>query len=152
MHFEGKQTINAPIQTVWTYFMDPEKLAQCAPGFKSMETLEPDHYKATLAVGIGAVRSTFTLDVKRVDVRELAHIGMQAHGSAAGSGVDMRSGIDLNAESENVTSMQWTADVNVSGMIASVGARLMEGTAQKLTAQFFDCLRRSLEAPANAGS
>ena len=63
MHFEGDQTINAPIESVWAYFMDPNKVAQCAPGLKSMEVLGPDHFKPTLSVGIGPVKATFILDV-----------------------------------------------------------------------------------------
>ncbi|TMB85984.1 MAG: carbon monoxide dehydrogenase, partial [Chloroflexi bacterium] len=36
---------------------------------------------------------------------------------------------------------------NVSGTIASVGARLLQGTAEKLTGQFFSCLKTRLQAP-----
>jgi carbon monoxide dehydrogenase subunit G len=35
--------------------------------------------------------------------------------------------------------------VNISGTLASVGARLIEGTANKLVAQTFDCIRAKLE-------
>jgi uncharacterized protein len=34
----------------------------------------------------------------------------------------------------------------VSGTIASVGARLLQGTAERLTGQFFDCLKTKLQA------
>jgi carbon monoxide dehydrogenase subunit G len=152
MHFEGEQTIQAPITAVWAFFMDPNKVAECAPGFKSMQILAPDHFKPTLAVGVGAVKATFTLDVTLVDLREPTHAAMQGRGSAAGSGVDMRSAMDLSPESDTVTRMRWTADVNVSGTIASVGARLLEGTAHKLTNKFFDCFRQKVEAPASAPS
>lgn len=152
MHFEGKQTINAPIQAVWAYFMTPDKVAACAPGFQSMEVLGPDHFKPKLSVGIGAVKATFTLDVTLVDVQEPTHMGMQARGVAVGSAVDMRSAMALASASDTTTSMNWTADVNVSGTIASVGARLMEGTANKLTARFFDCLRQKLETPSTAAT
>jgi carbon monoxide dehydrogenase subunit G len=152
MHFEGKQTINVPIETVWSYFMNPNKVAECAPGFRSMEILGPDHFKPTLAVGIGAIKATFTLDVATVDKQEPSHLGMTARGVAAGSAVDMRSAMDLVAESSTTTTMRWTADVNVSGTIASVGGRLLEGTANKLTARFFDCLRQKLEAPSTAAT
>ena len=52
------------------------------------------------------------------------------------------------------TQMDWTATVVVSGTIASVGARLLQGTAQRLTGQFFDCLKTTLQAPdtVNTGS
>jgi carbon monoxide dehydrogenase subunit G len=43
--------------------------------------------------------------------------------------------------------MDWKATVVVSGTIASVGARLLQGTAERLTGQFFDCLKTKLQAP-----
>ncbi len=58
--------------------------------------------------------------------------------------------MELKPNLGDVTQMDWTADVNVSGTIASVGARLMEGTAKKMTAQFFDCVRQKVEAPEEA--
>lgn len=146
MHFTGQQSIKSPIETVWAFFMDPNKVAECAPGFKSMEILSPDHFKPTLAVGVGAVKATFTLDVYLVDLQQPSHAGMTGRGSAVGSAVDMKAGLDLKPENDTVTHMDWTADVNVSGTLASMGSRLLEGTAQKLTARFFDCLRQKLEA------
>jgi carbon monoxide dehydrogenase subunit G len=147
MHFDGVQNIKAPVAEVWRFVLDPNKVAECAPGFKKMEILGPDHFKPTLAVGIGAVKATFTLDVQLEDVREQEHAAMHGRGNAAGSAIDMKAAMDLKALSESETQMSWVADVNVSGTLASVGARLMEGTAHRLTAQFFDCFRQKLEAP-----
>lgn len=152
MHFEGKQSINAPIETVWAYITDPDKVAACAPGFISMEKLGPDHFKPKVGVGIGAVKATFTLDVTLEDLREPSHAVAHAHGVAAGSAVDVSGAMDLTAESETVTTMSWAADVTVSGTIASVGARLLEGTAHKLTDRFFACMRRQVELPASTPS
>ncbi len=50
------------------------------------------------------------------------------------------------------TRMDWTAQVTVSGTIASVGARLLHQTAEKLTGQFFDCLRTKLQTAETAGA
>jgi carbon monoxide dehydrogenase subunit G len=36
--------------------------------------------------------------------------------------------------------------VSISGTIASVGARLIEGTTNRLIGQTFDCVRARLEA------
>ena len=146
MHFEGLQQIKAPAQKVWQFVLDPYKVAECAPGFKSMDILGPDHFKPTLSVGIGAVKATFTLDVTLEDIREPDHAAMRGRGSAAGSAIDMKAAMDLTALSETETQMKWVADVNVSGTLASVGARLMEGTAQRLTSKFFECFREKLEA------
>ena len=55
--------------------------------------------------------------------------------------------MDLKALDADQTTMDWKATVVVSGTLASVGARLMQGTAEKLTGQFFDCLKTKLQAP-----
>jgi carbon monoxide dehydrogenase subunit G len=152
MHFEGTQVVNAPIEKVWAHILDPNKVAECAPGFKTMEILGPDHFKPTIAVGVGAVKATFTLDVHLVEVTPTSHAAMTGRGQAVGSGVDMRAEMNLSPASDTTTTMAWTADVNVSGTIASMGARLLEGTANKLTARFFDCIRQKLEAPVSVAS
>jgi len=152
MHFEGKEKVNAPIEAVWGFFMDPNKVAGCAPGYQSMEVLSPDHFKPKVGVGIGAVKATFTLDVMLTDLQAPNHAVVKGHGVAAGSAVDLTGTLNLAAESETVTNMDWIADVNISGTIASVGARLMEGTARKLTGRFFDCMRQKVETPSGAAS
>jgi carbon monoxide dehydrogenase subunit G len=146
VHFTGTQEIKAPKERVFAFVLDPNKVAECAPGFKTMEILGPDHFKPTLAIGIGAIKATFTLDVTLEDVRPTDHAAMRGRGSAAGSAVDMSAAMDLTAVSDSETKMDWVADVNVSGTLASVGARMMEGVAHKLTAQFFDCFQQKIEA------
>lgn len=152
MHFEGQQSINAPIQTVWSFLTDPHSVAACTPGFISMEILSPTHFKPTVGVGIGAVKAKFTLDVTMEDVREPFHATAVAKGNAGGSAAEVRGGMDLAVVSDSVTDMRWAADVNVMGTIATVGARLLEGTAQKLTTRFFECFKQKLEAPPAANA
>ena len=42
--------------------------------------------------------------------------------------------------------MDWAAYILIGGTIATVGARLIEGTAEKLIAQTFECIRTTLES------
>ena len=146
MHFTGTQQIKAPKERVFQFVLNANKVAECAPGFKTMEILGPDHFKPTLSVGVGVVRATFTLDVQLEDVREPDHAAMRGRGAAGGSAVDMKAAMDLTTISETETRMDWTADVNVSGTLASVGARMLEGVAHTLTGQFFDCFQQKIEA------
>jgi uncharacterized protein len=148
MHFEGTQQIKASQRAVFAFLVDPNKVASCAPGFISMEILAPDHFKPTIGIGVGAVKAKFALDVQLQDVREPAHAAMKGHGVAAGSAVDMVASVDLSPVSDVETTMTWVADVAVSGTIASVGARLLDSTAQKQITKFFDCFRQKLEQPA----
>ncbi len=147
MHFDGSQQIKASKEAVFSFLLDPNKVAGCAPGFISMDILAPDHFKPTLGIGVGAVKAKFTLDVQLQNIREPDHGEVKAHGVAAGSAVDLVAVVDLNSVSDAETTMNWVADVTVSGTIASVGARLLESTAHKQIAKFFDCFKQKLETP-----
>ena len=146
MEFSGTQTITAPIEKVWAYLMDVNKVAACAPGFQSLETLGEERWKAVVGVGIGAVKAKFTLDVTRPEMQEPSRMLVKGRGKAPGSAVDMSGDMQLTALESGETRMDWKASVVVSGTIASVGARLLQGTAERLTGQFFDCLKTSLQA------
>src|SRR6266436_7236042 len=145
MEFSGTQTIAAPIENVWAFLLDVNNVASCAPGFQSLEVLEEEHWKAVVAVGVGAVKARFTLDVTRPEKEEPTHMIVKARGKAPGSAVDMIGDMHLTSLDSDQTRMDWTANVVVSGTIASVGARLLQGTAERLTGQFFDCLRTTLQ-------
>ena len=154
MEFSGTQTIAAPIETVWAFLMDVNKVAACAPGFQSLEVLGDEHWKAVVAVGIGAVKAKFTLDVTRPEMEEPTHMVVKGRGKAPGSAVEMSGDMMLTSLNDAETQMDWKASVVVSGTIASVGARLLQGTAERLTGQFFACLKTTLQAPntVNTGS
>ena len=148
MEFSGIQTIAAPIEKVWAFLMDVNNVASCAPGFQSLEVLGEEHWKAVVAVGVGAVKAKFTMDVTRDELQEPEHMLIKGRGKAPGSAVDMTGHMHLSTLDSDETQMDWTATVVVSGTIASVGARLLQGTAERLTGQFFDCLKTTLQAPA----
>src|SRR5215472_9403531 len=153
MEFSGTQTVAAPIEKVWAFLFDVNNVAACAPGFQSLEVLGEEHWKAVVAVGVGAVKAKFTLDVTRPEMQEPEHMTMKGRGKAPGSAVDLSGDMHLTPLDEGTTQMDWKAAVVVSGTIASVGSRLLQGTAERLTGQFFDCLKTKLQTPdtANAG-
>ena len=70
---------------------------------------------------------------------------IKAHGQAPGSAVDADAQMRLSDGADGGTTMDWSADVNIAGTIASVGARLIEGTAHKMIGQTFDCMKSKLE-------
>lgn len=155
MEFSGSQSIAAPIEKVWAFLLDVNNVASCAPGFQSLEVLEDEHWKAIVAVGIGPIKAKFTLDVTRPEMHEPEEMMVKGRGKAPGSAVDMFGDMHLISLNESETQMDWKAQVIVSGTIASVGARLMQNTAERLTGQFFDCLKSKLQtadAAASTGS
>jgi carbon monoxide dehydrogenase subunit G len=151
MEFSGTQTMNAPLENVWAYLFDVNKVAECAPGFQSLEVLGDEHWKAVISVGVGPVKAKFTLDVSR-EMQEPEYMMVKGRGKAPGSAVELIGHMNLAAIDADRTRMDWSAHVIVSGTIASVGARLLAGTAEKLTAQFFACIQTKLHESEAAAS
>lgn len=150
MEFAGTQTMAAPLQKVWEFLMDVNNVAECAPGFQSLEVLGDEHWKATVNVGIGPVKAKFVLDVTRPEIQAPERMMVKGRGKAPGSAVDLSGDMHLTPLSENETQMDWKANVVVSGTLASVGARLINGAADRLTAQFFETMKKKILASSEA--
>ncbi|MFN8521213.1 MAG: carbon monoxide dehydrogenase subunit G [Chloroflexota bacterium] len=146
MHFEGSVPIKADRTTVWAFVNDPTKVASCGPGVERVEVIDDSHFKVTAKVGIGIIRATFVVDVTRAEERAPDFASLTASGKAPGSAVDGTARMELSDGPDGTTTMGWSADVTIHGKLASVGARLIEGTAKKLIGQTFDCIRAKVEA------
>jgi carbon monoxide dehydrogenase subunit G len=147
MHFEGHVPIKASREKVWAFVTDPEQVGPCGPGVEKIEVVDATHFKATAKVGIGFISARFNVDMNFAELQPPDKAVIKAHGQAPGSAVDANAEMTLSdGEAVGTTVMDWTAEVNLSGTLASVGARLIEGTATKMIGQTFECMRAKLEA------
>jgi carbon monoxide dehydrogenase subunit G len=145
MHFEGSVDIAAPRDKVWAFVIDPNQVGQCGPGVESIEVIDDTHFKATAKVGVGFISARFVVNMEMAELTPPDAATIKAHGQAPGSAVDAHAEMRLSDSAGGGTTMDWSADVNLSGTLASVGARMIEGTAQKMIGQTFDCMKSKLE-------
>lgn len=148
LQFTGAPEIRAGRTQVWQRLLDPKFVAQSAPGVESVETIDARHFKVISAFGVGAVKVRFTLNVELTDVVEPERATMRARGKAPGSNVDVVATVRIEDAGPGGVRLDWTAESEVSGTVASVGARLLEGTARKLTEQFWTDFARRVQADA----
>jgi len=148
MRFEGSVSIRAPRERVWAFVTDPDQVGPCGPGVEKIEVIDATHFKATAKVGIGFISARFVVNMEFAEQQPPDRATIKAHGQAPGSAVDATAEMHLSDGADGSTVMDWSADVNIAGTLASVGARLIEGTANKMIGQTFECMRTRLEAPA----
>ena len=146
MRFEGTVQIAAPRERVWAFVTDPDQVGQCGPGVERIEVIDDTHFKAAAKVGVGFINARFNVDMEFAELTPPEAATIKAHGQAPGSAVDATAEMHLSDGPDGSTVMDWTADVNLSGTLASVGARLIEGTADKMIGQTFECMKTKLEA------
>ena len=146
MQFSGSVDIKAPRDKVWAFVIDPNQVGSCGPGVESIEVVDDTHFRAKAKVGIGFISARFNVTMEFAEQEPPDRALIKAHGQAPGSAVDATAEMHLSDGPDGTTVMDWTADVNLSGTLASVGARLIEGTADKMIGQTFDCMKTKLEA------
>ena len=146
LEFTGSSEITASREKVWQRLMDPNFIAAFGPGVESVEAVDPTHFTVVSGIGVGALKVKFKLDVELSDVIPPERVRMTARGRAPGSAVDVASNVWLSEAGDGRTRLDWAATSTLSGAVASVGARFLEGTARRLTEQFWNDFARRVSA------
>lgn len=153
MLIKGEVTIRAPRKKVWDFLTDPDQIGQCAPGVEKIEMIEPlKRYRGIVSVGLGAVKARFSGEVEVMELEEPNYAKIKAHGSASGSVADAVSEMRLSDGPDDSTVLNWTADVTVSGQLASLASRLMVPVSQKLAQVFYEQVRKKIETENTAAA
>jgi carbon monoxide dehydrogenase subunit G len=146
VHFEGKVNIKASRPDVWAFLTDAESVSQCMPGLESIEIITPSKkFRAIGALGLGTVKIKMNTDVEWLELDAPNRATMKMNGTAPGSSIDVASEMQLADGPDGSTDMDWSAEVKIHGTIASLAARLMKPVTQKMTGQFFGCVKKKIE-------
>jgi uncharacterized protein len=149
MVLKGNVSIRAPRKQVWDFLTDPNQLGLCVPGVEKIEIIEPNKkYRGVVSIGLGGVKARFNGDVDVLELDEPNRAKLKAHGTATGTAADLLSEMSLSDGVNGSTLVNWTADVNVSGQLASLASRLMIPVSQKLSDQFYNEVRKRIEQKA----
>jgi uncharacterized protein len=136
MKLEGAYEVPAPREKVWDAFLDPALLKQAIPGCEKLEATGPDEYNATMKIGVGGVKGTFEGKVKLTDKHPPDSYRMAVEGSGGPGFIRGETLISLT-DNGTGTRVSYTADVQVGGLIASVGQRLLGGVSKMMADKFF---------------
>lgn len=144
MKIEGSHDIPAPRQKVWDAFFDPERLRQAMPGCEKLEAIGSDEFRATMKIGVGAVKGTFEGKVRLSDKHPPDSYRMAVEGSGGPGFVRGETVITLS-DIEGGTRVSYTADVQIGGLIAGVGQRMLGGVSKMMADQFFNNMSELLQ-------
>ena len=145
MKIEGSSELPIPRQRVWEAFLDPDTLVHAIPGCEKLEQIGEGQYKATMKVGVGPVKGTFEGKVRLYDLEPPDRYHMAVEGTGAPGFVRGDALMQLS-DAEGGTRVNYSADVQVGGLIASVGQRMLGGVSKMILDQFFSKMTEVLAA------
>jgi carbon monoxide dehydrogenase subunit G len=145
MKIEGSTDILAPRERVWKAFLDPGTLARAIPGCEKLEAAGEGEFRATMKVGVAAIKGTFEGKVRLSDLEPPNRYRMAVEGSGSPGFVRGEASMELS-DVEGGTRVAYSADVQVGGLIASVGQRMLGGVSKMMLDQFFGRMTEILTA------
>ena len=136
MKFAANYTVPAARDKVFDMITAPTVLQRCIPGCEKMERTSEDNYDAHLKIGIAGLKGGYLGKVQLQDKRPPESYTLLMEGKGGPGFVKGIGHIQLK-ENNGATEIRCDAEVQVGGMIAAVGSRLIEAVGKKLKDDFF---------------
>jgi uncharacterized protein len=150
---ENAFTVAKPLDQVWDYLLDVQKVAPCMPGAELTETIDDRNWKGKLNMKFGPVSMSFAGSVTLEERDDAAHrVVLHAKGTEQkGKGAADAKVTSWLEVVDAGTAVKMEADMTLTGAAAQLSRGLLPEVSKRLTQQFADCLERNLGGAAGAG-
>ena len=139
MKVSGAYRLAMPRDRAYTLLQDPVILARCMPGCESLDKTGEDEYAMRMKMVLAAVSGKFDGKVRITEAVWPSQFRLHVEGTGK-IGFMKGDGLLTLTETEGATDVQYDGEVHVGGTIASVGQRLIDGTAKMMIKRFFEKL------------
>jgi len=136
--------IPASRDRVFAALIDPVILQRCIPGCEKLTAVGPDAFEATLKIGVAGLKGTYGGKAAIRDAQPPESLTLSFEGKG-GPGFVRGSAAIVLAPDGDATRIACDADVQVGGLIAAIGSRLVDAAAKKLADDFFKQLSAELQ-------
>ena len=136
--------LEAPRQLVWELLSNPYSIVPCLRGAQITEQTGERSYRGAITMKVGPVSTGFKgdIDITEMDAASgtLALVGRGKGAMGRGQASMNLKGVLLDA-GENLTQVDFTMTLSISGKLAQFGSRLIGDVSKRVLAQFVDCFR-----------
>ena len=153
MELSGQQLLPAPRDRVWSALMDPEMLRAAIPGCEYVTAEGDGVYRIGMLATVGAVQARFQGRMQQQDLQPPHRCTLSFEGDGGLAGFAKGSAeVELleSDDARDATRLHYRAQAQIGGRVAQIGARLVDATAARMSAQFFERLGRAIATPAGA--
>ena len=153
MDLTNSFTVPADIDTAWNTLLDVEAIAPCMPGAK-LTSVDGDDFTGTVKVKLGPVSLTYGGEAMFLEkdaenrVAIIEGTGKETRGSGTAKAVVTTA---LIAESPEVTRVDVTTNLTITGKAAQFGRGVMQDVAGRLVDQFASNLEGVIAARMSSG-
>ena len=139
--------IKAPIQEVWQFMLDPQKLGSCIPGCETIEVLGNNTYKSKIRIKlpIFSITAESTTTVTEVDPPHHLRSVTEGQYDLGGGKFRQEMVVDLKEGADDTVEVFYSADTKLEGGFAGFSEKIIGEMAQGFAQQFAENVRSRLE-------
>lgn len=147
MKIEEKFTVKAPVDEVWEFLTDPERVAEALPGAEITEQIDETTYKGGMSMSIGPVSASYkgTVSFELDEESRTATVHAKGKGKPGMGSAEMDMESVLVEVDDAETEVTVEADLKVSGILAQMGRGMIEQVSKKMFKEFSENVREELE-------
>ena len=145
MHFDGSFDVRSTTEKIYSTLTDPNAIAKSLPDLKELEIISEDKFKAKFTVGISYIKGTVNLEFTIAEKTPNKHAKLLGHGSGLQSSIDLETSFDLVEKGGGETTVKWSAESKVGGLIAGVGAKMLNNASEKQILSLVESIKAQLE-------
>jgi uncharacterized protein len=154
MEFTKSVEINAPLDDVWALVNDVPAVAMCIPGVSDVDMKGSSAFACKLVQRVGSAKANFellsTMDINEDDRSVIAQ--SDGRDRALGSSVSARQTFRLAEADGARTRVDITAEVQITGRIATFGHRIIATKAEQVTVEALRNVEALLQSRASTPS
>jgi carbon monoxide dehydrogenase subunit G len=136
MKISGSNTVPYPAAQVWDALLDPAVLVRTIPGCERLEATGENAYAMTVTAGVAAIKGTYSGSCSLSDLQPHDSLVMKLQGAGAPGTVDATVDVSF-AEADGSTTISYSADAVVGGMVGGVGQRMLASVSRRMAGEFF---------------
>lgn len=144
MHYEGSFDVGAKKEKVYDFVTDPRKVTTIFPDVQSVKVIDANNFTLRANVGMSFIKGIMDVKLSLVDSKRPTYTKLKARGTGLNSSVDLESSFTLEDTASGGTHVKWSAEARISGMMASVGSRLIDSAADRYVKQIIGSLEKKL--------
>ena len=148
MELQEEVFIPLPRDVVFEALNNPDILQQSIPGCEELIKHSDTQMEATVVVKFGPVKASFKSDVTLDPSQGPEKFDLSGKGDAGIAGFANGGANVTLAEQEGGTLLTYIVTIDVTGKLAQVGSRLMEGTTKRLAKKFFTNFEQAVNGEA----
>ena len=148
MEIENEFTVPAPVEDLWSYLLDVERIAPCMPGGELTEIVDDHTWKGKVLMKLGPVSLSFAGTVVIEERDDVAHrVKLRAKAmEQKGKGAANASVTSWLEPAGEQTTVKMRADIQLTGAVAQLSRGLLPDVSRRLTKQFAECLHETILA------